>query len=130
MKPNEFRALSDEMSPTWFYGDLVYDDGVPRIKACNIMKFKTCLKGTDGQFIGIKDAKDIKIYEDDILDQSKFPEDDPCPYRVIFEDGAYRKLYSEWDETLSKPVIDSMTLSLCDDVVIGNFHQNQELWTK
>lgn len=82
------------------------------------------------QFIGLTCKNGVHIYEGDILDQSKYPEDDPCPYSVIFEDGAFRKKYIEWGEALSKPVLTQREVDLLDDVVIGNIFEHPEILEK
>jgi uncharacterized phage protein (TIGR01671 family) len=79
------------------------------------------------QFIGLSDKNGKKIYDGDVLNQSDFPEDDLCPYSVVFEDGAFRRKYPGWDDTLAKPVITRSDLDISHDVVIGNIHENPEL---
>ena len=78
------------------------------------------------QYTGLLDKAGREIYEGDIIDQSKYP-DEPCPFVVVFEDGSFRKKYSVWDESLSKPQINEISLSILDEVVIGNIHENPEL---
>ena len=73
-------------------------------------------------FIGLKDFMGNDIYVNDNMDQSKFANDDPCPFTVCFEDGAFRKKYPEWDETLQKPILDSAEIKLLHLVVVGNIH--------
>lgn len=71
-----------------------------------------------------------EIYKGDILDSNpyEYPDDDPCPYVVVFEDGAFRKKYREWDETLPKPIITMSELSTCNDVIKGNINENPDLF--
>lgn len=76
------------------------------------------------KFIGLTDNNKRKVFEHDNLDSTKYPEDSPCPYAVIFEDGSCRKKYEEWDETLTKPIINQFDLDLLNDEIIGNIHDN------
>lgn len=78
------------------------------------------------QYTGLKDENGKEIYEGDIVN-SDFPEDGACYAVIIFEDGAFRKQYKDWDNTLSKPIITSVEIDILKLVVVGNVHENQDL---
>lgn len=79
------------------------------------------------QCTGLKDKNGVLIFEGDILDQKKFPQDTPCPCSVVFENGTYRKSYRNWNVTLPKPVLNQAEIDLFGDTVIGNIYENPEL---
>ena len=67
----KFRALRDDISDfTFKYGSLVYDEhGNPRILTdVKNMLFTTCVKETEGQYIGFPDCENTDIYEGDIME--------------------------------------------------------------
>lgn len=81
------------------------------------------------QSIGVCDKRNTgtEIYEGDLLDicQEEFPGEHSI-YQVIFEDGCFRKKYISWNEILPKPILTKYALSLCNDTIIGNIHENLE----
>ena len=132
MRDIKFRALKDDMSNcTFVYGNLIYVDGVPRIQEGNAFLFTTCLKGTEGQYTGIKDKNGKEIYEGDIVyfGNAKYS------YQVFFDNGSFvlyhTKIY-DWDDSpyrwgLLSRAYDLDLKKLGKIEVIGNIHENPEL---
>lgn len=52
-----------------------------------------------------KDINGVTIKLGDIVDYD-FDGDDPCPFEVVFEDNAFRKKYPNWDDNLTKPMLE------------------------
>lgn len=79
------------------------------------------------QFTGLHDKNGKEIYEGDIIDISGYPEDSPSPVYIVFEDGAFKIKYQNWDSSLSKPLINISLIKLLGYIIIGNIHENPEL---
>jgi len=130
----KFRALCDDISDfTFKYGSLVYDEhGNPRILTdVKSMLFTTCVKGTEGQHIGLHDCKETDIYEGDIVLVCESMVGDmviPEVYcEVVFADGMYIAVGpGEYDWY----PMDKDTIAAYEMVVKGNIHLNKDLIKK
>jgi uncharacterized phage protein (TIGR01671 family) len=134
MNRYKFRALCDDISDfTFKYGSLVYDEhGNPRILTdVKNMLFTTCVKETEGQYIGLPDCKETDIYEGDIVLVCESMVGDmviPEAYcEVVFADGMYVAVGpGEYDWY----PMDKNTIAAYEMVVKGNIHLNKDLIKK
>lgn len=52
-----------------------------------------------------KDITGKTICLGDVCDYD-FPDDDPCPFEIVFEENAFRKKYPKWNKDLPKPILE------------------------
>ena len=120
MRQIKFRAKKDDMSNfCWVYGMLVYNESQdPRIQDENCENkhlFTTCVKGTEGQYTGLKDKNGKEIYEGDIITN---------------RDGTWEVEYIEDFASFHMVAGNEMqSLNMCcrSNKVIGNIYENKEL---
>ena len=121
----KFRALYDDMGGGWKYGMLIYEGDVPRIQHMGTMTFATCLKGTEGQFTGLKDKNETEIYEGDwvILNHWKSTDifDYSNPFLVTYYEGEINFKQGEYNNFKG-----SLQGKLSIEV-IGNQYEHPEL---
>lgn len=130
----KFRSLKDDMSNCNFvYGSLIYSElGIPRIQEdSKKMVFSSCIKGTEGQFIGSKDENNQDIYDGDIVETifkhgNTFIKNiavvrkdtvNPC-FVLEYKYNGNGHLCYEYD---------FVCCGLRKNTIIGNIHQNPEL---
>jgi len=112
-----FRGWSEEQNG-WVYGDLFHHAFDVAIQPLHSPNYFNVNKDSIGIYTGRDDANgtpifcgvDGALYGGDIL-KTKF-EDDESDFIVVFEDMSFRKKYKEWDETLKKPILNELEISI------------------
>lgn len=112
----KFRAMRDDMNPSWVYGSLLYGGDIPRIQELPLFSlFTTCLKGTEGQFTGLQDKNGKDIYEGDKIMHGGGQYRGPGEVRWCEVDLAFRVYRGTEKFHIYAPE------------VIGNIYENPEL---
>jgi len=124
----KFRAMRDDMNPSWVYGSLLYGGDIPRIQELPLFSlFTTCLKGTEGQFTGLQDKNGGDVYEGDIFCASWTGEEEPDVLigEVVFDtDGTGQWMVDpHLPNEPAEPFVDVMKAG----EIIGNIYENPEL---
>ncbi len=127
----KFRAMRDDMNPSWVYGSLLYGGDIPRIQELPLFSlFTTCLKGTEGQFTGLQDRQGKDIYEGDVVKddmgrimKAGYHNLRPCWIAISATNFHHADFvdWSKWDNEIDGY---SNTVSV---EVIGNIYENPEL---
>ncbi len=122
MRTIKFRALRDDMSDCNFvYGNLIYNEvGEPCIFNYENYNHITCLKGTEGQFIGLHDKNGKEIFEGDV-----YTDKTGRKFLITFNNGAFMKFNGN-----SYFCISESEIKIWNGEIIGNIHENSELLTK
>lgn len=122
----KFRAMRDDMNPSWVYGSLLYGGDIPRIQELPLFSlFTTCLKGTEGQFTGLQDKNGKDIYEGDIVRCSIFEREQ---FDEHYSGIAVEVKWMDKSGGFYPFVIASGWRSSVEDVeLLGNIYENPEL---
>jgi uncharacterized phage protein (TIGR01671 family) len=128
MRTMEVRAkkFDDE---EWIYGNFLYKNGYSQIVSLSGVHQWDIIRETTGEYTGLLDKNERKIYEGDILQRIAFSERDhevyeiPITQVVVYKDGCFLAeniKYKCEDESL-------IWVIKKGSMVIGNIHDNPEL---
>jgi len=121
MRDIEFRAKRQD-NKKWVYGDLVHNTltmsiCIPSPAQAGARRFYKINTKTVGQYIGLKDNNEQKVFEGDIMQDSYDPDE---IYIVSFMDGEFVLIN---DVNVIMDIEQVHFLS-----VIGNIHDNKEFF--
>ncbi len=68
------------------------------------------------------------IFVGDVLNSTKYPDEDRAPYEVVYSDGSYRHkpLNTDWPEGLPYPKLEQIDIDLLTDKIIGTIHDKEK----
>lgn len=121
MRDIEFRAKRQD-NKKWVYGDLVHNTltmsiCIPSPAQAGARRFYKINPKTVGQYIGLKDNNEQKVFEGDIMQDSYDPDE---IYIVNFMDGEF-VLINDVDVIMDIEQVHFLS-------VIGNIHDNKEIF--
>lgn len=121
-RENLFRG-KDFLKEEWVYGDLVKTKNFVAIKKTNGDYFHPTQvsPNTVGQYTGLKDKNNKKIFEGDIVIIGE-----KLKTKVVYYDGAFR-MQSEFSPTPTDTTDMGYMMREFSVRVIGNIHDNPEL---
>ena len=75
---------------------------------------------------GFEDIHGSRLFEHDICG---LLEESETVFEIIYEDGAYRKRYQNWNASQAKPLLTTWDIKNLEIELLGNIYENPELLT-
>lgn len=126
MREHKFRGKRID-NGEWVYGGIIVKDGYAAIVTYSDYhgwhEFIAVVSDTVGEYTGLKDKNGKEIWEGDILHRDAFWD----MYTVWDEENArFAFLCTDWVVTQGHPIFPT----IADYVVIGNIHDNADLFSE